>query len=141
MAETLLATTKVLVRGDLLSAVARSSPTFQRLHVGQSLAFTAEVQGGPREPVHAIVWAYQSWRCEYHAQPEGAKRVTLVHEGKMLLDYLARDAEEARDIASFWRELVGTEDGVDSEPVDERRRSTDRRQQQRRGRRRDDADG
>ena len=104
------------------------------------LPYSRGVEAGPRQPIHAIFWAYQSWRCDYETLPDGAKRVTLVHEGKLLLDYLARDVDEARDIASFWRELVGTEDSLDSELIDERRRSTDRRQGQRRGRR-DDAGG
>jgi hypothetical protein len=136
-----MASTKVLTRGDLFPRSQPSSRIFRPATLASHLPYSRAVEGGPREPIHALFWAYQSWRCEYHTQPDGAKRVTLLHEGKALLVYVARDPEEAREIAGFWRELVGTEDWEDAELVDERRWTTDRRREERRGRRKDDAGG
>jgi hypothetical protein len=107
--------------------------------VAAHLPYSRGVVGEMQRRVHAIFWTHRSWRCEYHMYPDGVKRVTLFHGREMTIDHVARDLDEARDVASMWRDLVGPEDWPESDVTAERRlMDLDRRDAHRGGRRMDD---
>ena len=103
-----------------------------------ALPYSRGVERGPERRVRTIFWTHRAWRCEYHSQPDGVLRVTLLYDEELVIDHVARDLDEARDIASFWQDLVGPEEWPASDVTNERRWIDDRRKKRPGGRRMDD---